>query len=193
MISRSIRTATVAILMAATLSIASVNADEEGSKVYDYKLTSLAGKEVDMEKYKGKVMLIVNVASKCGLTPQYEQLQALHEKYSEDGLAVVGFPCNQFGSQEPGTSAQISEFCTENYGVEFDMFSKVEVNGDGATDLYKYLTSLDLKPAGKGDISWNFEKFLVDRNGKVIARFSPRTKPNDKEVISAIEAQLKGE
>jgi glutathione peroxidase len=133
---------------------------------------------------------IVNVASKCGLTPQYIQLQALHEKYSKDGLAILGFPCNQFLSQEPGTADEIKEFCRVNYGVSFDMFDKVEVNGDGACDLYKNLTALDTKPVGPGKISWNFEKFIIGRNGEIAARFAPRTKPDDAEVLKVIEAEL---
>jgi glutathione peroxidase len=153
-------------------------------------MKSLDGKDVDLGRYKGRVVLIVNVASKCGLTPQYEQLQALHEKYAEDGLAVLGFPCNQFLSQEPGTAEEIGQFCRVNYGVTFDMFAKVEVNGKGACELYKTLTALDTKPVGPGRISWNFEKFIIGRDGTVIARFSPRTKPDSPEVIKVIEAEL---
>jgi glutathione peroxidase len=156
----------------------------------EFKMNSLAGKEIDLEKYRGKVVLIVNVASECGLTPQYEQLQAIYKKYEDKGFVVLGFPCNQFGKQEPGTAQEIQTFCRENYGVTFDMFSKVEVNGSDACDLYKYLTALDVKPKGKGKISWNFEKFLVGRDGKVVARFAPPTKPDAPAVISAIESQL---
>jgi glutathione peroxidase len=150
----------------------------------------LDGKDIDLSTYRGKVVLIVNVASKCGLTPQYEQLQALHEKHGEEGLAILGFPCNQFLSQEPGTADEIEEFCRVNYGVTFDMFAKVEVNGAGASSLFKCLTAQDTKPVGPGKISWNFEKFVVGRNGDVIARFSPRTKPDDPDLISVIEAEL---
>ncbi len=155
-----------------------------------FRMKSLDGKDVELAQYEGKVVMIVNVASKCGLTPQYEQLQALHEKYKDQGLAILGFPCNQFGRQEPGTPAEIREFCSQNYGVTFDLFAKIDVNGDTAADLYKYLRSLDTKPTSSGDISWNFEKFLVDREGNVIARFSPRTKPDDAEVVSTIEKAL---
>jgi glutathione peroxidase len=144
----------------------------------------------DLSKYRGNVVLIVNVASKCGLTPQYKQLQALNEKHAKDGLVILGFPCNQFLSQEPGTADEIKDFCRVNYGVSFDMFAKVEVNGDGACDLYKNLTALDTKPVGPGKISWNFEKFIIGRNGKILARFSPRTKPDDPEVLKVIEAEL---
>lgn len=159
--------------------------------VLDHKMKTLSGKEVDLNDYKGKVVMVVNVASKCGLTPQYKELEALNEKYGKEGLAVVGVPCNQFGGQEPGTAAEISEFCTTKYGVKFDMLEKVEVNGDGACALYKELTALDAKPVGSGKISWNFEKFLIGKDGKVVARFSPRTKPDAEEVVKTIEAELK--
>lgn len=159
-------------------------------KALSFKMKNLEGKEVDLAKYQGKVVLIVNVASECGLTPQYEQLQALHKKYADKGLAIVGFPCNQFGKQEPGSATEIREFCTKNYGVSFDLFAKVDVNGDGACDLYKHLTALDVKPKGKGNVNWNFEKFLLDREGKVIARYDPKTKPDAEEVISVIEREL---
>ena len=156
-----------------------------------YKMKTLGGKEVDLaQQYKGKVLLVVNVASKCGLTPQYKDLEALHEMYADKGLCVVGFPCNQFGSQEPGSADEIREFCSANYGVKFDMFAKIEVNGDGACDLYKHLTALDAQPKGAGKISWNFEKFLVGRDGKVVARFEPPLKPTDPLVIKAIETEL---
>ncbi len=153
-------------------------------------MKTLDGKDVDLSKYHGKVVLIVNVASKCGLTPQYKELQALHEKYAKNGLAILGFPCNQFLSQEPGTAEEIKEFCRINYGVSFDMFAKVEVNGEVACDFYKNLTSLHTKPVGPGKISWNFEKFVVGRNGEIVARFGPRTKPDDPDVLKVIEAEL---
>lgn len=165
---------------------------KEGSSksVLEHSMKSLAGEKVDLQKYKGKVLLVVNTASECGLTPQYTQLQAIHEKYKDRGLVVLGFPCNQFGTQEPGSAKEISEFCTKNYGVTFDMFDKVEVNGDGACDLYKALTSLDLKPQGSGQVKWNFEKFLIDRSGKAVARFEPKTAPDDKVIVSEIEKLL---
>jgi glutathione peroxidase len=160
------------------------------SKPLAYTMKSLRGENVDLRKYEGKVVLIVNVASKCGLTPQYVQLQALHEKYSDDGLTILGFPCNQFLWQEPGTGEQIEEFCQVNYGVSFDMFAKVKVNGKDACDLYKNLTTVDAKPVGSGKISWNFEKFVVGRTGEVVARFSPRTKPDDPQLVEVLEAEL---
>ena len=155
-----------------------------------FEMESLDGKKVDLAKYKDRVLLVVNTASECGLTPQYRELQALHEKYARKGLSVLGFPCNQFGKQEPGSSKEISEFCAKNYGVEFDMFAKVDVNGDEACDLYKYLTNLELKPKGAGKVSWNFEKFLVNREGDVIARFDPRTAPDDAALVKMIETSL---
>jgi glutathione peroxidase len=159
-------------------------------KALNFTMKSIDGKDVDLGKYQGKVVMIVNVASKCGLTPQYEQLQALHEKYAKEGLAILGFPCNQFRSQEPGTAEEIKEFCRVKYGVSFDMFAKIEVNGDGACNLYKYLTALETKPVGAGKISWNFEKFILNRKGEVIARFAPRTKPDDPSLIKIIEQEL---
>jgi glutathione peroxidase len=155
------------------------------------EMETLDGKKVNLAKeYKGKVVLLVNVASKCGNTPQYKQLEALHEKYGKDGLAIVGVPCNQFGKQEPGTSKDIAEFCEQNYGVKFDMMSKVDVNGENAAPLYKYLTSKESDPKFAGKITWNFEKFLFNRDGHVVARFSPKTKPDAPEVVAAIEKEL---
>lgn len=155
-----------------------------------FKMKTLDGEEIELSKYAGKVVLFVNVASKCGLTPQYADLQSLYEKYQDKGLVIVGIPCNQFGGQEPGSVADIKQTCEGKYHITFDMLSKVEVNGKGACDLYKYLTGLEAQPVGKGDISWNFEKFVVDRQGQVIGRFSPRTKPADEKMIEVIEKAL---
>lgn len=151
---------------------------------------TIDGADTSLGEYQGKVVLVVNVASKCGLTPQYEGLEALYQKYKDKGLVVLGFPCNQFGGQEPGSEAEIKEFCSSKYDVTFPMFSKIEVNGDGAAPLYKYLTSQSTQPVGSGDISWNFEKFLIGRDGQLLARFSPRTKPSDAELVSAIEKAM---
>ncbi|WP_339734722.1 glutathione peroxidase [uncultured Gimesia sp.] len=184
-------------MLAAVLAIACSNsfAGETSKKsvspVLKHKLKSLDGKEVDLSKYQDKVLLIVNTASKCGATPQYKDLQALHDKYKDQGLVVLGFPCNQFGAQEPGTALQISEFCTKNYGVTFDMFSKVDVNGAEASDLFKYLTSQKSKPLSAGPVNWNFEKFLINRDGKLAARFPTRQNPQSEEVTKAIETELK--
>ena len=186
-----------AIALAASMCIPATAEDKKDvANAHGFTMKSLDGKDVKLEKYKGKVMMVVNVASKCGLTPQYKQLQRLHDEYGDKGLAVLGFPCNQFGRQEPGTASEIRDFCSKEYGVEFDMFAKINVNtktadGEKACDLYKYLTALDTEPQGSGAISWNFEKFLIGRDGDVIARFSPRTKPNAPEVIKAIETALK--
>jgi glutathione peroxidase len=166
---------------------------KEKQKVPDalnFKMKTLSGKEVSLSKYKGKVVLIVNVASECGLTTQYEQLQRLHETFANKGLAVLGFPCNQFGQQEPGTSKEIDQFCKKNYGVEFDLFEKVEVNGSNACPLFKHLTKTDTHPKGEGKVSWNFEKFLLDRNGKVVGRFDPQVSPDDPVLLKLIEKAL---
>ena len=153
--------------------------------------TLLGDKTINFaEKYKGKVVLFVNVASYCGNTPQYKVLQVLNEKYAEKGLAVVGIPCNQFGGQEPGTAEEIAAFCEETYHVKFDMLEKSDVNGDKATALYKFLTSRETNPKFAGPITWNFEKFLVDRQGNVVARYAPKLVPDDPEVIKAIETEL---
>jgi glutathione peroxidase len=165
-------------------------ADEKTPAALNFKMKSLTGKEVDLAKYQGKVLLIVNVASACGYTPQYAPMQALHEKYASQGLAVLGFPCNQFGKQEPGSEKQIEEFCETKYGVKFDMFAKVDVNGPNACGLYQHLTKANTKPEGPGKIGWNFEKFVVGRNGEVVARFAPGTEPDAPEVIKVLEAEL---
>lgn len=185
-----VMTAVMVAALVVVTSLTAAAADKEQARALNFKMKSIDGKDVDLSKYKGKVVLMVNVASECGLTPQYADLQKLHDEYAGKGLAILGFPCNQFGGQEPGSEKEISAFCTENYGVKFDMFSKVEVNGENACDLYKYLTSLKTEPKGPGNVSWNFEKFLIDREGNVVARFSPRTKPTSEEVVQQIESEL---
>ena len=162
----------------------------EQAGLLNQKMNSLAGKPVDLSQYQGKVVLVVNVASQCGYTPQYADLQQLHEKYKDQGLAVLGFPCNQFGKQEPGDSKEIAEFCKQNYGVTFDMFAKIEVKGEKAAALYKQLTSKEITPKDAGEVKWNFEKFLVSRDGKVAARFRSKIKPTSEEVTKTIEAEL---
>jgi glutathione peroxidase len=169
---------------------ASARAEDSAAGPLGFKMKSINGEDVDLSQYKGKVVLMVNVASKCGLTPQYEGLESVYEKYQDKGFVVLGFPCNGFLWQEPGSDAQIAEFCSKTYQVKFPMFSKIEVNGKNASPLYQYLTALDTNPTGKGKISWNFEKFLIGRDGKVVARFSPRTEPDSKEVVAAIETEL---
>jgi glutathione peroxidase len=159
--------------------------------VWDYNLPSIDGKPTPLATYKGKVALIVNVASQCGFTPQYAGLEALYEKYKDQGLIVLGFPANNFGGQEPGTNDEIKQFCTRNYKVTFPMFAKVSVAGDDKTPLYQYLTSKEANEKTAGEIRWNFTKFVVGRDGKVIARFEPDVAPEDPELVTAIEAALK--
>jgi len=174
----------------AVFSIAAEEKAKEVPPVLNFTMDSLDGKPVELKKYQGKVVLMVNVASKCGNTKQYKPLQALHEKYADKGLAILGFPANDFGKQEPGTSEEIATFCEKNYGVKFDMFSKIVVKGDGQHPLYKYLTAQETAPAPAGEIKWNFEKFLIGKDGKVVARFAPKTQPDSEEVIKAIETEL---
>jgi len=145
--------------------------------VYDYSATTISGKEVSIADYKGKVLLVVNTASKCGLTPQFKDLEALYEKYKDQGLMILGFPCNQFLSQDPASNEEISEFCQLNYGVTFPMFAKIDVNGDEAHPLFKHLKEAAPGLLGMNAIKWNFTKFLVDKNGNVIERYAPTTEP----------------
>ena len=147
------------------------------STLHEFSANSLDGKKIDLKQYQGKVVLVVNTASKCGLTPQYAGLEALHEKYGGRGLAVLGFPCNQFAGQEPGDADAIGAFCQQNYGVSFQMFDKIEVNGAGAHPLYKWLTQAAPGLLGLEAIKWNFTKFLVGRDGKVVRRYAPQTEP----------------
>lgn len=158
------------------------------AKIYDFKVTTIEGEETTLAPYQGKVMLIVNVASKCGFTPQYDGLEALYKKYKDKGLVVLGFPCNQFGSQEPAGEAQILSFCRVNFGVTFPMFSKIKVNGDDTHPLYVYLKEQQSGFLGSEMIKWNFTKFLVDKEGNVIKRFGSSTTP--KEIEEDIEKLL---
>lgn len=162
----------------------------EAAGPLDRTMTRLDGGEQDLRSYRGQVVMIVNTASRCGLTPQYSKLQSLYEKKKDAGFVVLGFPANNFMGQEPGTDLEISEFCTANYGVTFPMFSKISVKGDDQDPLYAMLTSLP-EPLG-GEIRWNFDKFLLDRSGNVVARFSPRTAPDDAEVLKKIDELLAG-
>ena len=158
--------------------------------LYDIPLTTLDGQPGSLGDLAGKTLLVVNVASKCGLTPQYNGLERLQERFGGQGFSVVGFPCNQFGGQEPGSSEEIAEFCSATYGVTFPMFSKIEVNGPGRHPVYTELTALADADGEAGDIQWNFEKFLVGPDGQPIARFRPGTEPEAPEVVAAIEASL---
>ncbi|ANC07524.1 MULTISPECIES: glutathione peroxidase [Bacillus cereus group] len=150
--------------------------------VYDFSAKTITGEEKSLKDYKGKALLIVNVASKCGFTPQYKGLQEVYDKYKDQGLEILGFPCNQFGGQEPGTEADITSFCELNYGVNFPMFAKVDVKGDKAHPLYTYMTEQALGLLGMKAVKWNFTKFLIGKDGKVVGRFAPQTKPVDLEV-----------
>jgi glutathione peroxidase len=185
----------IRLLCAAGLLLAvatSAWADKEAAvpAALNFKMKKIDGKEVNLADYKGKVVLMVNVASACGYTPQYEGLQAIHEKYGKDGLVVVGVPANEFGAQEPGSNDEIATFCKSKYGVSFDMFQKVVVKGAGICPLYKHLTSPETNPKFAGDIGWNFEKFLIGRNGEVVGRFKPGVAPESEPLTKAIEAEL---
>jgi glutathione peroxidase len=160
------------------------------TSIHDFTVKTIDGADKSLASYKGKALLIVNVASKCGLTPQYSGLEALHEAYGARGLAVLGFPANEFGAQEPGTEKEISEFCRTNYGVKFDMFSKVVVKGDGIHPLFEHLTSKDTNPAFGGVIRWNFNKFLIGKDGQILGRFEPEVEPGSPELKAAIEKAL---
>jgi glutathione peroxidase len=166
-------------------------ASAKEKSVYDFTMKDIDGRDVRLKTYKGKVSLIVNTASKCGYTPQYEGLQKIYEKYKDQGFVVLGFPANNFGGQEPGTNEEIKEFCTlKQYKTTFPLFSKISVKGEDQHPLYKYLTNAQTNPAFAGDIKWNFNKFLVDKNGKVIARFDSKATPESAEVTGAIEKAL---
>ncbi len=160
------------------------------NSIYDFSLKDIDHKEVSLGQYRGKVVMIVNVASRCGFTPQYEGLQKLYLKYKDQGFVILGFPANNFGFQEPGSDEEIKTFCSAKYNVTFPIFSKISVKGDDIHPLYKLLTSKETDPEFGGDIKWNFNKFLVDKSGKIIARFEPQVKPESDQVIQAIEKAL---
>jgi glutathione peroxidase len=161
-----------------------------GSGIYGFTLNSIDGKPAPLADYKGKVVLLVNVASQCGYTPQYSGLEATYEKYKDQGFVILGFPANNFGAQEPGTNEEIKTFCTRKYSVTFPMYAKISVKGDDQAPLYAYLTK-ETGTGIAGEIKWNFTKFLVDRDGKVVQRFEPAVTPDSKDVTAAIEKQLK--
>lgn len=158
--------------------------------IHKFTAKTIDGSERSLGEYAGKTLLVVNVASQCGLTPHYAGLQELYENFRDRGLVVLGFPCNQFGTQEPGTEAEIKTFCETRYGVTFPMFAKIDVNGPTRHPLYAFLTEQATEPDGPGDIQWNFAKFLIDGSGKVVARFAPPTKPVSDEIVSAVEKTL---
>ena len=164
--------------------------DAKKTSIYDFQVTTIDGKKVDLAKYKGKVLLIVNVASECGYTDQYKALQALHAKHAKDGLAILAFPCNDFGGQEPGDEAKIKAFAKKTYGVEFDLFSKVSILGKDGTPLYKFLTSKHANPKNAGDVKWNFEKFIIGRDGAIAARFMADAEPDSQELMDLLRKEL---
>jgi glutathione peroxidase len=158
--------------------------------IYDFTMKDIDGKQINLADFKGKVVLVINVASRCGFTPQYEGLQKLYLKYRDQGFVVLGFPANNFGFQEPGTNAEIKSFCSAKYNVTFPIFSKISVKGDDIDPLYRFLTEKDSNPQFGGDIKWNFNKFLIDRKGNIIARFEPQVKPESDQMVQAIEKAL---
>jgi len=187
---------TCGIALALVMGTIAIAADKEKVKVsspLEFKVKDIDGKELDLASLKGKVVLMVNVASRCGYTPQYEGLQALYDQYGKEGLVVLGVPANEFGKQEPGTDAEIKEFCTANYKVTFPMLAKIVVKGKEQHPLYQYLTSKETNPKFAGDIGWNFEKFLINRKGEVVGRYKSSVGPDNKELTATIEKELKAE
>jgi glutathione peroxidase len=177
-------------LLILTLCVACASLAAQSKSMYDFTMKSIDGQQVSLSSYSGKVVLLVNVASKCGFTPQYAGLEALYEKYKDRGLVIVGIPANNFMSQEPGTNEEIKKFCSNKYNVTFPMMAKVSVLGDDKASLYAFLTDSATDPKFGGDIKWNFTKFLFDRSGQPVARFEPATTPDSPEVTAAIEAAL---
>jgi glutathione peroxidase len=181
-----------AILLASLLLGPPLTAANGGEKsVYDFSMKSIDGKTISLSTYKGKVLLVVNVASRCGFTPQYKDLEALYRKYRDQGFTILAFPANNFAGQEPGTDAEIKEFCTLNYDVTFPLFSKISVKGEDQHPLYRFLTSEEANPSTGGEVQWNFQKYLVGRDGKVLAKFLSKVKPLSEELTSALEKALK--
>lgn len=176
----------VFVLLASTAA-AQTQKEKTMAPFYTYTMKTIDGKEKSLGEYRGKVVMVVNVASFCGYTPQYKELEAIYKKYKDKGFVIAGFPANDFGQQEPGSDADIKTFCERNYGVSFDLFSKIDVLGSGIHPLYKYLTT---ETDFKGDIGWNFTKFLVDKNGNVVARYLHKIKPDAPEIVSTIEELL---
>jgi glutathione peroxidase len=180
-------TALAGAVLAAGMALA---ADEPPRSVLDFSMKSIDGREVPLRQFAGKVIMLVNTASKCGLTPQYKALEEVYKRFKDQGLVILGFPANDFLGQEPGTDSEIKDFCLINYGVSFPMFAKITVKGKAIHPLYRFLTEKETNPAFAGKIAWNFTKFLVNRKGDIVARFEPRTVPDDPAVIAAIEKAL---
>jgi glutathione peroxidase len=186
---KAVRTRSVRTFIALGLVMIMAGSAFAASNIYDFTLPSIDGKPMPLADFKGKVVLLVNVASLCGYTPQYSALEALYEKYKDQGFVIVGFPANNFGAQEPGSNEEIKTFCSRKYNVTFPLYSKVSVKGDDQTPLYQYLTK-QTDPSIAGEIKWIFTKFLVDRDGRVVQRFESAVTPDSKEVVSAIEKRL---
>ena len=178
------------LLLVLTVCLACASASAEPKSIYEFTMNSIDGQPVSLKSFHGKVVLLVNVASKCGFTPQYSALEATYEKYKSRGLVIVGVPANNFMSQEPGTNEEIKKFCSTKYNVTFPMMAKVSVKGDDQTPLYTFLTGKATDPQFAGDIKWNFTKFLFDRNGNPVARFEPAVTPDSPQVTAAIESAL---
>jgi glutathione peroxidase len=188
--SRALQVLSLTSLIIGPLMATARAADENPKTIYGFTMSDIDGKAIPLEKYKGKVLLIVNVASQCGNTPQYAGLEELYRKYKDRGLVVLGFPANNFGQQEPGSNEEIKTFCQTNYNVTFDMFSKISVKGPDQHPLYRFITSPETDPEYSGDVRWNFQKYLVDRNGVIVGKFLPKVAPLSKEVTSAVEKAL---
>ncbi|MDR3251416.1 MAG: glutathione peroxidase [Tannerella sp.] len=169
------------------MAVAAITLSAQKGSLYDFKVKTITGEDFELSSLKGKKVLVVNVASKCGLTPQYKQLQELYDKYGPDKFVIIGFPANNFGSQEPGTNAEIKEFCTLNYGVTFPMMSKISVKGDDIHPLYKWLTSQSENGKLDAEVTWNFQKFLIDESGHLVTSIPPKTTPVSEEITSWIE------
>jgi glutathione peroxidase len=179
------------LILTVLLCLAASAALAQSKSIYDFTMNTIDGQPVTLKSYSGKVVMVVNVASRCGFTPQYTALEAIYEKYKDKGFVIVGVPANNFMQQEPGTNDEIKKFCSSKYNVTFPMMAKVSVKGDDKTPLYQYLTDSAQDPRFGGDIKWNFTKFLFDRSGKPVARFEPATTPDSPEVQAAIESALK--
>jgi glutathione peroxidase len=189
----TMRKSSLLALICVTLGLAGASVFAAPPKsVYDFTLKSIDGQPASLSEYHGKVLLLVNVASRCGFTHQYTALESMYEKYKDRGLVIVGIPANNFMGQEPGTNEEIKTFCTKNYNVSFPMMSKISVKGDDKTPLYQFLTAKETDPKFGGEIQWNFTKFLFDRNGNPVARFEPAVEPDSPEVTAAIESALSG-
>ena len=190
--SHPIAVLTVCIFLASLVCAAddAKKASDSVPAALNFTMKSLDGQDVNLAKYQGKVILMVNTASKCGYTPQYKDLEALYKKYQDKGLVILGFPANDFGHQEPGTNEQIATFCHDNYDVTFDMFSKISVKGAEKAPLYQYLTEEKTDPKFPGEVKWNFEKFLIGKDGTIVARYRSKVTPMSDEVVKAVEAEL---